>query len=147
MHPMDAVAGMAEWLGPDLAYNLEFIPEDRLEWKPAPEAKSALACAAEAATVTRAMLNKLSGKALKAEMPAVLSKEQVQADLEKGSAEYAAAVRAIPVEKLSEQVVTEWGTLSLQQLAAYVVVELSHHRGQLLYIQTLLGDTESHFKA
>src|SRR5262249_24941459 len=37
MHPMEGVARLAEWAGPDLAYNLDFIPEDRLNWKPAPE--------------------------------------------------------------------------------------------------------------
>lgn len=25
------------------------------------------------------------------------------------------------------------------------VIELVHHRGQIVYVQTLLGDTEDHF--
>jgi hypothetical protein len=42
MHPLDGLARMTEFAGNNLAYNLEFIPADKLGWKPAPSAKSAL---------------------------------------------------------------------------------------------------------
>src|SRR5438270_10212180 len=42
MHPLDGLARMTEFAGNNLAYNLQFIPADKLGWKPAPGAKSAL---------------------------------------------------------------------------------------------------------
>jgi hypothetical protein len=56
MHPMERLAQLLEWAGPDLAHNLDFIPEDRLDWKPTPDSKSARECAAEAALLLKSMI-------------------------------------------------------------------------------------------
>src|SRR5438874_12362465 len=100
MHPMEGVAQLAEWAGPDLAYNLDFVPEDRLNWKPAPESKSALECAAEAANFMSSMIPVLAGAAWTRPEPAPLSKAEIQNTLRTVSKEYAIALRAVPVEKL-----------------------------------------------
>src|SRR6187402_3005177 len=106
MHPMDGVARLIEWAGPDLAHNLDFIPADRLDWKPAPECKSALACAAEAAFLMKSMVPVLAGGEWPRPDRSPHSKAEIQEMLRAGSREYADALRAIPPEKLGEVVST-----------------------------------------
>lgn len=145
MHPLEGVARLSEWAGPDLAYNLDFIPEDRLDWKPAPDCKSALECAAEAAGFMKSMIPVLAGAEWKPSEHRPQSKAEIQEMLRTVSKEYADALRAIPPEKLGEMVSMPFGELPLGQLAGFPVVDAIHHRGQLCYLQTMLGDKENHF--
>jgi hypothetical protein len=147
MHPMEGVARLAEWAGPDLAHNLDFVPEDRLSWKPAPDSKSALECAAEAAIFMKSMIPVLAGAEWTPPDYAPPSRAEVQEMLRSGSKEYAAALRAIPPERLAEVVSTPFGDTPLGQLAGFPVVDVIHHRGQVCYLQTMLGDRENHFLA
>jgi hypothetical protein len=145
MHPMDGVARLAEWAGPDFAHNLDFIPEDRLNWKPAPGSKSALECAAEAAGFLKSMIPVLAGAAWTPSGGPPPSKAEIQELLRTTSKEYAEALRAIPPERLGQVVSMPFGDLPLGQLAGFAVVDVIHHRGQVCYIQTMLGDKENHF--
>jgi uncharacterized damage-inducible protein DinB len=145
MHPMEAVAGAMEWVGPDLAYNLDFVPDDKLDWKPEPTAKSALACAIEVEHVIRNIVHVVkTGKWEQLPTLSEVDKVQIQEALREAGKEFGAAVRAIPVERLADPIETPWGTTPLAQFATYALIEASHHRGQVFYIQTLLGDTEQH---
>jgi hypothetical protein len=144
---MEGVAQLAEWAGPDLAYNLDFIPDDRLNWKPAPESKSALECAAEAAFFMKSMIPVLAGAEWTRADHAPASKPEVQETLRAASKEYATALRAIPVERLAEMVSMPFGDMPLGQVAGFPVIDVIHHRGQVCYLQTMLGDKENHFRA
>lgn len=145
MHPMEAVAGALEWVGPDLAYNLEFIPDDKLDWKPEPTTKSALGVAVEVEHVIRNIVHVVKTGAW-AQLPTLTNpdKAQVQEALRQACKEYGETVRALSPERLAEPIETPWGTTPLAQFATYALIEASHHRGQIFYIQTLLGDTEQH---
>jgi len=145
MHPMDGVAKLAEWAGPDLAHNLDFIPADRLDWKPAPESKSAMECAGEAALFMQSMIPVLAGAEWTRPDYSPPSKADLQGLLRSVSKEYANALRALPPERLGEVVSTPFGETPLGQLSAFPVVDMIHHRGQVCYLQTLLGDKENHF--
>jgi uncharacterized damage-inducible protein DinB len=145
MHPMEVVAGALDWVGPDLAYNLDFIPEDKLEWKPEPTAKSAMAVAIEVERVIRNIVHVIETGAWEELAPVTqVSKPEIQEALRNACKEYGAAVRAIPPERLSDPIETPWGTTPLAHFATYALIEASHHRGQIFYLQTLLGDTEQH---
>ncbi len=39
---MKDAADLARWAARDFVHNLEHLPADKLDWKPTPEAKSAL---------------------------------------------------------------------------------------------------------
>ena len=145
MHPMEGVARLAEWPGPDLAHNLDFIPEDRLNWKPAPGSKSSLDCAAEAAFFMKSMIPVLAGAEWTRADQAAPTKGEVQETLRTVGKEYADALRAVPSERLGEVVSMPFGELPLGQVAAFPVIDVIHHRGQVCYLQTMLGDTENHF--
>jgi hypothetical protein len=145
MHPLTGVAGLVEWAGPDLAHNLDFIPEDRLNWKPAPDTKSALECAAEAAIFMKSMIPVLAGAEWTQPDYSPPSKVEIQELLRTASKEYADALRALPPERLGEVISTPFGDTPLGRLASFPVVEVIHHRGQVCYLQTMLGDKENHF--
>jgi len=142
---MDGVARLLEWAGPDLAHNLDFIPEDRLNWKPAPDTKSALECAAEAAIFMKSMIPVLAGAEWVRPDYSAPSRAEIQEMLRSGSKEYADALRAIPAEKLGAVISTPFGDTPLAQLASFPVVDVIHHRGQVCYLQTMFGDKENHF--
>src|SRR5437660_285776 len=61
MSPLEGLARQAEWIAKNLAYNLDFIPADKLAWKPAPSAKSALDVANESVGFAKGMLPILRG--------------------------------------------------------------------------------------
>ena len=145
MHPMEGVARLAEWAGPDLAHNLDFIPDDRLDWKPAADSKSARECAAEAAFFMKSMIPVLAGAEWTHSDHPQPSKAEIQDTLRTASKEYAAALRAVPVERLAEVVSMPFGDMPLGQIATFPVIDVIHHRGQVCYLQTMLGDKENHF--
>jgi hypothetical protein len=147
MHPMDGVARLAEWAGPDLAHNLDFIPADRLGWKPVPGSKSALECAAEAAILMKSMIPVLAGAQWALPDYTPPSKAELQEMLRAGSQEYADALRATPPDRLAEIISTPLGNTPRGEFAAFAVVDMIHHRGQVCYLQTMLGDKQNHFLA
>jgi hypothetical protein len=59
--------------------------------------------------------------------------------------EYTAALRAVKPEDLGREVDLGFGPLPLPTAAGIPVIEFIHHRGQIVYIQTLLGDSQDHF--
>jgi hypothetical protein len=66
--------------------------------------------------------------------------------------EYAQALRAVKPEDLGRPVAVVgagfgFGTFPLAQAAALPVVEILHHRGQISYVQALLGDTDVHVES
>jgi hypothetical protein len=40
--PLELIAGQIDWAHRNINHNLDFIPDDKLNWKPAPETKSVL---------------------------------------------------------------------------------------------------------
>jgi uncharacterized damage-inducible protein DinB len=146
MGPLEALAYQAEWAGKDTAHNLDFIPADKLEWKPAPTAKSVLQIANEMVYFAKGMLPVLSGGSFtRPEVTPATTAAEAKERLLATSSEYAQALRAVKPEDLGRQVDLGFGTVSLAQAAGMPVMEFVHHRGQIVYIQTLLGDTQDHF--
>src|SRR5205823_7058423 len=59
---MQDAADMARWAARDFVHNLEAIPAEKLDWRPSPEAKSALQIAGEVAGSIRATIPLLEGR-------------------------------------------------------------------------------------
>jgi DinB superfamily len=146
MSPMEVLAYQAEWATKDTAHNLDFIPADRLAWKPAPTAKSALEVANEMGRFARAMIPLLEGGSFGIpNIPPATTLAAAKELLLSTGRDYAQALRAVKTEDLSRPVDLGFGTFPLAQAAGMAVIEFVHHRGQIVYIQTLLGDTQDHF--
>jgi len=146
MSPLEALAYQAEWAAKDTAHNLDFIPADKLEWKPAPTAKSALQIANEMVYFARGMMPVLSGGSFTPpDVTPAKTAAEAKERLISTAGEYAQALRAVKPEDLGRQVDLGFAKMSLPQAAGMPVIEFVHHRGQIVYIQTLLGDTQDHF--
>jgi len=146
MNPMEAMAGQIVWAARNMAHNLDFIPADKLDWKPAPTASSALEIVGHITGVLNAMKPMLSGGSPETpDMTPATSAEEAKQALVSAAEAYAEALRAVKSEDLQRQVDLRFATWPLARAASLPAVDLLHHHGQIAYIQTLLGDTEAHF--
>ena len=144
---MKDTAELARWAARDFVFNLEAIPADRLDWKPSPEAKSALEIAGEVAGGAGSVVPVLQGGDWTPSpnpQPATLA-EARDLVLEKTEA-YAAALEAADPSSLRRVFELPFGTFLVERFVLFPVIELIHHRGQLCYLQSLLGDAEVRFE-
>jgi len=151
---MDAVqlwTGQANWATKNLAYNLDFIPDDKLDWKPAPEANSALEIAHHLletiAHITAMLCKTKSGDSVqeKPESEKPASREEAKKQLIAAGEDYIAFLQTVTPEDLQTTVDSPFGKMPFWFMANIVVTDAIHHHGQIAYIQTLLGDGEPHF--
>ena len=147
MNPMEGMAQQMVWAGGNTAYNLGFIAQDKLNWKPAPTANSALEIINHELPFIRGMVPVLSGKEFAPPHTApVTTLKDAQEQIRSAAQEYAAALRRLTPADLERTVHLPFGSFPLAQAASMPLVDLIHHHGQIAYIQTMLGDTESHFE-
>jgi hypothetical protein len=148
MSPLEVLASQVEWAAKDTAYNLDFIPADRLAWKPAPTAKSVLEIVNEMVGAAIKMTSVLGGGSWTPAPPEFAPATTVATAKElvlSTASQYARALRAVKPEELGRQVDLGFRVWPLPQAAGLPVIEFIHHRAQIVYLQTLLGDTEDHF--
>lgn len=150
---MDALqvwAGQTSWGTRNLAYNLDSIPDDKLDWKPSPEANSALEVAHHLVGAILGLTGLLrganGGEAGEVVVPAKpTTREEARQQLEAASDDYAQFIQTVKLEELGKIVDTPMGQMPFWFLAGMTPIDTIHHHGQIAYIQMLLGDTESHF--
>lgn len=145
MHPLQILIETVSWAGKNLSYNLKFIPDDKLDWKPAPDAKSALEIAAEVVGFLTWMPTQFREAGAAPEMPTFSAREDAQQAVEKAANDYAEFLRGLSPEDLEGEIQMMSAPFPKARAVGMPVVEIVHHHGQIAYIQTLLGDTESHF--
>ena len=144
MEDLKAVARLARWGAEDTAHQLDFIPDDKLDWKPVEGFKSALDIVAEVVFVTRYGMPIFEGKEMQEipmEKPA--DREQAKRMLRETFEAYAAALENAGQE-LEKTVMTPGGPMAGTRAALYSTIELLHHHGQIAMLQALLGDNENH---
>jgi DinB family protein len=148
MEDLKTAARLVRWTARNFAFNLQFIPQNRLDWKPAPDSKSAAAIVGEVAASFQGMLPILQGGEWQPmppdQWPTPATVEEGQKVLLDTAEEYAAALEeAGPELQRTFQVVGAdlWGP----RVVLFPLVEILHHHGQIAYIQSLLGDREAHF--
>jgi hypothetical protein len=123
-------------------YNLDFIPEDKLDWKPAPEAKSVLEVVNHLAefldTISRSL--GLSDSVF----VAATDRDEAKQVLSQACQRYATAVRDASPATLSKKFRDDM-PFTVGWMVTASTLDTIHHAGQIAYIQTLLGDNEIHF--
>jgi hypothetical protein len=148
MHPMQPIAELALWAAKNTAHNLRFIPDDRLDWKPAPTAKSALEIVQHVCGALRNMRPLLTGGEWTPNPPPMpADRLGAEALLLATAEDYAAGLLAMPLELMSQERIVfarRW-SLTIGHAVTRPVVDLIHHHGQIAYLQTLLGDEAMHF--
>lgn len=144
MEDLKAVARMARWGLKDTLHQLDFIPEDRLDWKPVEGGKSALDMVAEVAMVVRYAQPVFRGEDMQPvplEKPA--NREEAKALLRAALEPYIQGLENAGPE-VERPVQTPVGAMAGSKSLLYGVIELLHHHGQLTMLQSLLGDQEVH---
>jgi hypothetical protein len=129
-----------------LLHQLEAIPEDRRDWKPAPTAKSALEIVGEVTRAIRMYLPVARNTDWDPPVyfhPATL--EEARELLTAAVDDYVAALEAAGPELEIPREMPFGGVFRASHAALYPAIEVQHHHGQLCYIQSLLGDEEMHW--
>jgi hypothetical protein len=146
MEDLKAAAWMLRYSARSLAHNLSFIPEDRANWKPEPKANSPLEIAAEAIRVIHMYRPIFDGPEFPwrpAPQPATLAEAGPM--LIEAADEYASKLEAAGPELDRAQDMPFGGVFRASRAACYPVLDVLNHHGQILYLQTLLGDAEMHW--
>lgn len=145
MESIEVLISLAEWGAQNVAHNLDFIPDDKLQWRPATDAQSALEIAHEIAnSVDSASLLFQTGE-LHRRVDKPQNREEAQKAILDAVETYATALRSLTEEQLKSIVKFPFREMPMEFAMRVPVTEILHHHGQIAYIQLLLGDTESHF--
>jgi uncharacterized damage-inducible protein DinB len=146
MTEMEVLARQVVWACENIAANLAFIPADRVEWRPAPTAKSALGIVNHCTEVLHRMSRVLqAGPLAQAQFAAATEVPAAQQLLTASAAQYAEMLRGAPEEELRRVIPFRSREFSFAEVAAMPVADMIWHLGQMAYIQTLLGDETTHF--
>src|SRR4028119_1200035 len=95
MNGFEVLARQATFAGRNMAYNFDFIPEDKFDWKPAPEADSALGIANHVAQPLSGMLSMLEGGEFKPEFTPATNRAEAKELVIRLSEAYAAKLRSL----------------------------------------------------
>ena len=146
MNPLEGMAGQMEWIAANMAYNLDFIPDDKMNWKPAPTATSAIEIVNHNVGAIKHLGAMLDGNAEgKPKFEPATDRDSAKKLLTETANAYAAKLRGIDPADLGKPVKTPFGEWPLARVASMPIVDTTHHHGQIAYLQMLLGDADSHF--
>ena len=145
MNPLQPLIELITFGGKNIAHNLDFIPDDKIGWKPAPEAKSALEICEEICGVVDGFAHALQGAPFAVKAPTLSDRESAKAAVLASTSNYAQVLGSLSQSDLQTEMSTPFGSIPKAHGAGFGLVETLHHHGQIVYIQTLLGDTQSHF--
>jgi hypothetical protein len=140
------IARLVRFGAEDLAFQLGFIPEDKLDWKPDPASKSALQVAGEVIGVMQSQIIILNGGEIEfSNLPHPSTLEEARTQLAATAEEFAGLLESADEAALERRLETPFGPLWASYGVTFGLVDLLHHHGQITYIQSLLGDGENHF--
>lgn len=136
--------------------NFSHVPDERLHWRPAPEAKSALEVAAHTACHMARFAAMIGEKRLpqpenlevlleswRKEEAAVESRIQMEEILRNGAAVVVAALDSLTVEDLGLTLDSGMGwTMPMTRLVELPGWHVTLHLGQIDYLQTCWGDLQ-----
>lgn len=146
---VETLSGQAQWAARNLAYNLDFIPDDKLAWKPEPSALSALEVVGHIlnayAGLGAIVANPTGEHSFNPDPPKLSTRDEAKEKLIAAVDNYCQLIGGLSEEDLKKPVTMPFGTFPMSFLVSMAPLDTVHHHGQIAYIQTLLGDTESHF--
>lgn len=138
----ETMARLATFAGRNIVENLKFIPEDKWEWKPAPDAKSVAEIINHVLGLYETFNSAFGGRPF----AAVSDIPEAQSAMLQATEDYARHVREATPEKLLETIEIVPGTMApLGTILSMAVIDICHHHGQLAYLQTMWGDNDMHF--
>ena len=144
MTPIELIAGQLDWANKNICNNIDFMPDDKMDWKPEPTSKSPLEIVAHMTGTVNTMTSGLKGESPK-ELPKSATKAEAKQLVNQVIQDHVAFIKTLSDEQLAGKVeLPKLGEFPMIMAAGLPVVECINHHGQLTYIETLLGDEESH---
>jgi uncharacterized damage-inducible protein DinB len=141
----DKLVELVRWAGRNMAHNIEFVPAEKLDWKPAPTSRSVLDLANHIVSSYIWSKNLVTGK--KEDAEEVKTKEDAIEAVKEGTKKFADYVESLKKDELKRMItIPMMGDMSVEQIIQLAVIDAIHHRGQVCYIQTILGDTTDHYE-
>ena len=141
----ESYAGRMSWVEKNLANNLDFLPDDKLNWKPSPTANSALEIMDHLVAVIQFQTANIRGdENVRFAQLHFTTRDEAKAALHDAAREYSQVVRAMKDDDWNREITLPFGTFSAMMLGEIAVSDAMHHHGQIVYLQTLLGDNENH---
>ena len=141
--PLELIAGQLDWAHKNINNNLDFVPEDKLNWKPATEAKSVLEIINHAAGTVHMFTHAITGTH-KHDLAPVTNRDEAKALVTQVITAHQTAIKSLSPSDMERVLSLPIGEMPVGVVAGLPVVELVNHHGQITYIQELLGDGESH---
>jgi hypothetical protein len=140
-----------------MAHALASTPDDKINWSPAPSARSAVELAAHGALGIAGLQGMFEGKPFpwanldeadrvwRVEEAKFTTREQVLELLEKNAAAYNAWLDSLSPEELASTWTLPMGNVPAAYAITFPAYHLQTHAAQIDYIQTILGDRDMHF--
>jgi len=133
----------------DLETALLRLPEDKRNWRPAEQSRTALDQVAECAILNGSTVDLIETRVFSADFDYAeftRAKDELSQDwdalrslLHENTSRVVAAIRALPDADLDIQVNMPWGPMTLAQVIAYPYWNMTYHEGQINYIASMLG--------
>lgn len=125
------------------------LPDEKRDWKPGQQARSALDQVAECAIMSAATIDMIHTHRFPEESAHLQFQEQIsslcadqpslQKLLHENAARVAEAIRVVPGEDLAISIEMPWGPLTVAEVISYPYWNMTYHTGQVNYIASLLG--------
>jgi hypothetical protein len=140
------LAAQIEFAAHNMAHNLDFVPADKLDWKPAEKAKSVLEIINHVAgNMAGALAMVETGAWDQSYTPATTIAEAKTAIVERSVA-FAERLRTLQPADLEGDFNTPAGVFPKTTMFHISAFDPIHHHGQICYLQTLWGDDETHLE-
>jgi hypothetical protein len=128
-----------------ITYGLDRTPDDRLDWRPAPDAPSPLEMALRISVFATNVSQYIRTGAFpeRREPPVATNREEAKTLVDAACAALAEAVAGITDEALERPVMAPWGgQVPLREMMWFIPGGLMYYQGQLNYLQLAYGDTD-----
>lgn len=150
MESLQTIIGLTRWTAENMAYNLDHVPDEKLHWKPEPTAASAATIFVHTTYAVTNLHGILIGREYQQVDPETLSPTLTREELKKmliaAADEFVSTLEAYGPQDLEGDVQMPWGPFPRARTVSMPLVDMLHHHGQIAYLQTLWGDSTSHFK-
>jgi uncharacterized damage-inducible protein DinB len=123
MNPTDIYATQLDWARKNINHNLDFIPDDKLNWKPAPAAKSPMEIVAHM-TQTIHMFTSALGDGGGSEVGTASNREEAKALISKVVDAHIAKIKSLTPQQMEENVTLPIGEFPKSFIAGAPVIEI-----------------------
>jgi len=145
----ESAARFTEKSGIEMLLTLARTPDDKLDWKPEPTARTVLdflrECSVHCDEWAQLIDEAVWPEQFKTRVGSITTREEAVAEMNAAVARLAESIRAVPDDKLDMMLKAPWEEAPIGFWLTYAGGHNQYHIGQMNYIQTLYGDVGMDF--